>query len=334
MRHRLGGMCAILAYVLPPSDASLLPGPAGRSPRPAPRAGAAVPLALGLLTVLLVLTGCYPQPLRGQPAQPLATEVSTDADLVARVPAEVAKDGVLDVGTDPAFQPMAYLTADNLLAGFDIALTQAIAAKLGLDPVFTLEAGTALESGVRLGRFEAAVAALPLGPRETSEADAVLYLDSGTRLATTTGSGLAADRLCGAAITALEGSVQVSQLSEASERCEAAGQPPVRILTRENQDAATRSVLVGSADGMVGEAPVVEAAVKTYAGELALASGVFAPVKLAILTDPAIAGLGQVVADAVDALIEDGAYAEILGGNGLTSGGVEQAQLLPAGSSY
>ncbi len=286
-------------------------------------------LGLAVLTALFA-AGCAPQINPGVPAAPLPVEVSRDRDLAMRVPAEVSADGLLDIGTDPSYRPMEYFRTDGLLEGVDIQLAQAVAAKLGLTAAFTLEAFSALESGVRAGRFEMGIAALSVEPGDTLATDAVLYLDTGTQLARRVGSDVTLAALCGRTISALEGSVQVAQVTAQSQHCIVAGSPGVAVVAGQTIVEVVNAVLVGGAEAMVGDSPVVQSAATSYPGELELTDEVFSPASLAILTDPSFPALGEVVAAAMDSLIADGTYDAILHAFGITSGGVAQAVLLPA----
>lgn len=252
--------------------------------------------------------------------------------LAQRVPETVAEDGVLRIGTDPSYKPMEYVNGDQQLTGLEIQLVMAVAQKLGLTPWFDPEAFTAVEAGVRADRFELGAAALTVPPGERLTTDAVLYLPSGVRLARHQGSALQLSGMCGARIAALEGSRQLTALGEASERCEAAGSAPIIIVAFLTQEDVTRAVLTRSAEGMVADAPVVQSAVHSYPAELDLAPGEIDPAPFALL---AAAGseLSVLVAAAIDELIADGRYDEILAGFGVKQGAAGAAVVLPAGEA-
>lgn len=303
------GHCAILAYVAFTNLAN---------PRLAIAAGLVV-CALG--------AGCAPTIVPGVPAAELPFEVRADPDLARQVPEAVAADGLLNIGTDPAYPPMEFIE-DGLLHGVDIQLAQAVAAKLGLVASFTMEAFTALEPGVRAGRFELGAAALSLAPGESMSTDAVLYLASGTRLARRAGSGVELTRMCGHPVAALEGSAQVEDLAAESKECEAGGSLPITVLAKEDLSDVTKAVLSGVAHAMVADSPVVQAVTREHAAELELTPDTAFPDSLALLTAPS---LGELVVAALGELIAEGTYDAILHGNGLTEGAVDAAVLVPAG---
>jgi polar amino acid transport system substrate-binding protein len=305
------GTCAILAYV---------PLVTARNLRRM--------LAAALPGALLIAGCAAPTAAPGAAAVPLMLPVAVDRELAAAVPAEIAADGILDIGTDPSYRPMEYTDSDGRLTGVDIQLAQALAAMLDLRPVFALEAFTALESGIRAGRFEFGVAATSVHPGDALATDGILYLESGTVLARSVGSDATLWDLCGRSIAALEGSTQLTALSAQSASCRTAGREGITVVAGETQDAVTRSVLVGEAEAFVGDSPVVQAGVRSFAPELELVDGIVDPAPLAMLSPPST-GFADVVSRALDALIADGTYAAILASGGIVEGGVAQTVVLP-----
>lgn len=267
----------------------------------------------------------------GVAAVGLQVPVSVDREASAAVPEEIRADGILDIGTDPDAKPMEYFDSAGRLTGVDIQLAQAVAAALDLRPLFVLEAFTALESGVRAGRFDLGVAAIAVPPGEVLDTDSVLYLSAGTMLARSVSSDTTLANLCGRPIAALEGSTQLSDLANRSRRCESEGSAAITVVAGQTQEAVTRSVLVGDAEAMIGDSPAMQSSVRSYPGELDLVPGLASPAPLVMLT-PAGNGFADVVSDVLDTFIADGTYEAILASGGLTEGGVAQTSVLPAGT--
>lgn len=290
-------------------------------------------LLAGVLLGALPLAGCAaPTGTPGAAAVPLALPVAADPALAAAVPEAITADGFLDIGTDPSYRPMEYTDSTGRLTGVDIQLAQAIAATLDLQPVFVLEAFTALESGIRAGRFELGVAAISVQPGESLDTDGVLYLASGTLLARSVTSDATLADLCGRSVAALEGSTQLTALAAQARSCRADGRAGITVVAGETQDGVTRSVLVGRAEAMVGDSPVVQASVRRYSEELELVEGLADPAPLAMLA-PAGDGFAEVVSRVLDGLIADGTYAAILASGGLLEGALDSTVVLPAGTA-
>ena len=265
---------------------------------------------------------------------PLDIRVPVDRELAERVPDRIRADGILDIGTDPSYPPMEYLTLDGALTGADVDLALAIAATLDLEPVFTLEAFTALESGVRARRFEMGIAALSIAAGQQLATDATLYFTAGTRLVRPRGSQLSLDDLCDTTIATQEGSIQVDLLAEQSRLCQLASRPPVTVLAQETQEEVTESLLAGDVDGMLADSPVAQSAVRDHPDELELTGATYDPLPYGILTSDADSAFGVVVLETVNHLIAEGIYGEILASYGIEEGAVSEAILLQAGSSF
>jgi polar amino acid transport system substrate-binding protein len=282
---------------------------------------------------LAVVSGCSAPADPGIPTAPPVVQVPVNPELADRVPEPLKTRGTLQVGTDPSYRPMEYRDSADRLTGLEIQLVLAVAQALGLEASFSDDAFSALQDGVAAGRYDLGAGALTLAPGESFATDAVLYLATGVQLARGTGSDLQFSDLCGARVAALEGSTQLQVLGDLSRACSAKGGPPITILAGLTQTQVTRRVLTGRADGMVADAPVAQAEVKTYPTELELAEGVRDRSAFALLTGPADGeGFAELVADAIDDLIASGAYHRILLAFGVTQGGLENAVVLPAGA--
>ncbi|MEM5435822.1 transporter substrate-binding domain-containing protein [Paraburkholderia diazotrophica] len=72
------------------------------------------------------------------------------ADLLDAVKAQ----GVLRVGTEGTYPPFTYHDSDGKLVGFDVDVATALAAKLGVKPVFYTSEWSSLLAGVQAGRFD------------------------------------------------------------------------------------------------------------------------------------------------------------------------------------
>ena len=286
-----------------------------------------------LAAALLALTSCAPSPPDGVPAEPLAHEVRRDDALAQQVPQWVRQDGVLTIGTDPSFPPMEDVLPDGRLTGIDIQLASAIAQTLGLRPAFRLDAFTAIEPGVRAGRFEMGIAALSVAPGQRLSTDAVLYFQAGSQLVRPIGSGVVPDALCGLPVGTPEGSVQIQQLVADSAACIEAGAAPIAIIAGETQEAATRDLLAGRTAALLTDSPVAQVAVREHPEALELAGPAAAPLPYAILVPQAqtAGSLGVPVLNAVNRLIGSSVYTAILDDAGITDGAVPQAVLVRAG---
>lgn len=289
---------------------------------------------VGLVVAATVATSCAPNLNTGIEYVPLDFTVRTNKELADRVPDRIRTDRILDIGTDPSYPPMEYTLPDGRITGVDIELAVAIAQTLDLEPIFNLEAFTALESGVRARRFELGIAALSISPAQVLATDAIHYFLAGTRLVRPRNSELTFEDMCGLTIGALEGSIQVDTLTALSEACQTAGKEPITIFAAEDQSVVTQALLDGETAGMVADSPVAQTAVRDNAGEIELTGTTYDPLPYGMLTNAADPAFGVVVLDTVNYLIETGVYDRILSNYGIEEGAVEQAVLVPAGVAF
>jgi polar amino acid transport system substrate-binding protein len=281
----------------------------------------------------LVLAACAPPaPPPGVPVVPLAHPVRTDEQLAAAVPDRVRQDGRLTIGTDPSFPPMEEVLADGRIAGVDIQLALAIARVLGLQADFRLDAFTAIQPGVRAGRFELGIAALSVAPGQRLSTDAVLYYVAGSQLVRPVGSAASLAALCGLAVGTPEGSVQIEDLAGRSRACSDGGAAPITIVAGETQEDVTADLLAGRTAGMLTDSPVAQVAARTHPGRLELAGPAENPLPYAMLTAPSetSGSFALQVLGALNRLIADGTYLAILQEAGIGDGAVDRAVLVRA----
>lgn len=275
------------------------------------------------LIALLVTGGCA-GPVTPGGDQPRPGEVPAIARLV---PPSVAADGRLTVGTDPSYPPMEFVDRDGL-AGVDIDLADAVAQILGLRVQYEKEAFTALVDGVRSDRVELAVSALTLDRGQSTRADAVVYLTSGSQVVAGPSRPLLTPQtMCGRRVAAVEGSTQVRALSRRSRACRAAGSRPIAIKALSDQGQVTRAVLDRRAAGMVTDTPVATYVVSEHPRQLRLSGRPFDQAPLGMLTPPQEPDMARAVEAAVQQLIDDGRYERILRKWNIGDGAVERASI-------
>lgn len=291
-------------------------------------------MPVGLLLAAAVATSCAPNFNVGIEYVPLDFAVETNRELADRVPDRIRVDGALSIGTDPSFPPMEYTLPDGRITGVDIELALAIAETLDLDPVFSLEAFTALESGVRARRFELGIAALSIAPDQILATDAVIYFVAGTQLVRPRGSDLAYGNLCGRTIGTLEGAIQVDTLNALSAVCVAVNQEPIIVFAAEDQSVVTQALLDEQIDGMVTDSPVAQTVARDNASRLELTGTTYDPLPYAMLTNADDPGFGTVLLNALNYLIETGVYDRILSSYGIEEGAVSQGIRVPAGTPF
>ncbi|SDF74258.1 amino acid ABC transporter substrate-binding protein, PAAT family (TC 3.A.1.3.-) [Blastococcus aurantiacus] len=304
-------------------------------PRSLTRRASAV--AVAATSAALILTGCGDDPDdsgSGNAADESRPTVEVDDELAARVPDEIGEDGKITVGTDSSYAPSEFLDEDGeTIVGFDIDLFSAVAEKIGFEAEFeSADFGTII-TGVGSGRYEVGVSSFTINPDRLAEATMISYFSAGTQWATKAGNPENVDPgdACGLSVAVQADTVQVDDITARSAACEAAGEEPIDIQQFEGQDEATAAIVSGRVDAGLADSPVMAYAVQQTNEQLELLGDIYDSAPYGWVVPLEETEFGQVLADALTALIEDGTYAEILEKWGVEAGAIDSPEVNPAG---
>jgi polar amino acid transport system substrate-binding protein len=258
--------------------------------------------------------------------------VEADEELAALVPPAIAEDGVISVGSDTSYAPNEFLAEDGeTIVGFDVDLFTLVAQKLGLEAQFESADFGSIIAGVGSGRYEAGVSSFTINPDRLQQANMISYYEAGTQWATKAGNpdGVDPDSACGLTIAVQRATVQVDDITARSEACEAAGEEPITINQYDLQSDATAAVVSGAAVAGLADSPVMAYAVQQTNGQLELLGDIYdaAPYGYVVAQDQA--DFAQALADAVQALIDDGTYTEVLSRWGVEDGAIDDPTVNP-----
>jgi polar amino acid transport system substrate-binding protein len=278
-------------------------------------AAAAVLAATGCANNEQTESGGAPQP-SGSATFSLDSVQKDDA-LAGQVAPAIASDGKLVVGTDPTYEP-SEIKQNGKIVGFDVDLGNAIAKKLGLAADFQESKFDAILPALGT-RYEIGMSSFTDNPEREKVVDFVTYFSAGTQWASKDAS-FDPDNACGKKVAVQTGTVQdTDDLPARQKKC--AGNQ-IQIQRYDAQDEATNSVVLGKADAVLADSPVMAGAVKKVGGGLQLVGDVYdsAPYGIAI---PKTAGTTKdAVLGAVKALVSDGTYKAVLDKWGVSSGAI------------
>jgi polar amino acid transport system substrate-binding protein len=241
--------------------------------------------------------------------------IQKDDTLAGQVDSKVSSDGKLVFGTDPTYEPSEFKQGGTIV-GFDVDLGTAIAKKLGLTADFQESKFDAILPALGT-RYELGMSSFTDNPAREKVVDFVTYFTAGTQWASKD-SAFDPDNACGKKVAVQTGTVQdTDDLPARQKKC--AGNA-IQIQRYDAQDEATNSVVLGKADAVLADSPVMAGAVKKVGGGLVLVGQVYdaAPYGIAI---PKTAGTTKdAVLGAVKALVADGSYKAILDKWGVSAG--------------
>lgn len=301
--------------------------------------------ASGLILTML-LAGCGDNASGDAPesAAPAAAEsaipdtaaildsVSADESLAAMVPAAIADDGVLTVGSYVQSAPNNFYAADgSTVVGNDHDLITAMAKKLGLEVKYENQDFQALITSLQSGRVEVTIAAMNDTAERQKTIDFVDYLTSGITIMVQKGNPAGIDgpeALCGKKIAVVTGTSQQEFAESTSADCVAEGNAALEIAVTDSDSQNQTQLRTGRIDAIVNDLPsAVYISKTTKDGEAfeVVPGDVIDGAPYGIGVNKDNPELRDALAAALDALIQDGTYEEILGAWGVDDGAVESA---------
>jgi polar amino acid transport system substrate-binding protein len=290
-----------------------------RSPRSLPSACAVTALALALAACGASGNGS------GAPASPSAAAPSAtgsavptptkDDALAAMVPADVASDGKIVVGTDASYAPNEFTDTDgSTIIGMDVDLGTAVAQKLGLTAEFQNAAFSGIIPGIDGKKYELGMSSFSINDERVKTVDMVSYFIAGTSLAVKTGNpdGINADDLCGKAVGVQAGTVQVDDLAARNSKCTTTGKASISVSELQAQTDVTLALTANRVAAMIADSPVVAYAQKTTDGAVEPVGEPYDTAPYGIVLAKNQGDFAKAVQGALQSLMDDGTYKSIL----------------------
>ena len=278
-----------------------------------------------LAAAALLLTGCVDNTSTNAGSTPATTsDVAVDDAAVALLPAEVKDSGTLIVGIDPTYPPNEFKDADGNPIGWGAELAEALAAKLGLEVEFQVSKFDNIIPSITGGKADIGVSSFTDTVEREEQVDFVNYYEAGIMWASAAGTDVDPENACGLKVavqaTTYEDTEEVPAKSDA---CVADGKPAIEKVPFDTQDAATNAVALGQADALSADSPVTLYAISQTEGMLQAAGVSFdvAPYGIAVAKDT---GLTEAIQAAMQSLVDDGTYADILDTWGVSDGAIDE----------
>lgn len=244
---------------------------------------------------------------------------------------ELINQGELRVLTNPIYPPMEFVNPQTgTLTGFDVDLINAIAKKLGLETLFVTSAFQELQSSLQTGRGDIIVSGMSDNPKRQESMDFVDYLTSGPILFTmkaNAGQFKETVDLCGKKVAGSRSTTFGDNVKEWSDaNCVAAGKAAIEFDGTADSNAARLGMKQGRYDAVVQ-------GIETIAYQMQLEPDTFTLVGEPLLSNDTFGmgfkksntGLRDAIAKALDEVIQDGTYQEILVKWGLVHNAVPKA---------
>jgi polar amino acid transport system substrate-binding protein len=270
-------------------------------------------VAAAVLTTVLGTAGCGAD----DPAaatDPTAT-VGVDEQLHAALPEDVRDAGVLTVANDPSYPPASSFGPDGrTIVGFEPDLGAALGALLGVEVRFESSSFDTLLDDLAADRFDLVMSAVTDTAEREQQADFVNYFRAGSSIVVVRGNPLGVHDLaglCGRSVAVEAGTVQVGLLERAQGSC------PLRIDVHElpTNDDALLELRTGRVDAVVADYPpavFVTTDPRTQSSYQLVSDTQYEPGLYGIAVAPDRTALRDVLTEALQRLVDDGVYQELL----------------------
>ncbi len=274
----------------------------------------------------LALAGC-------SSSAPEEAAVDTEAPLYDALPQDIKDAGAIVVGADIGYAPMEYYDVDGeTVLGLDKELTDLLQTQLGVPFEWTQVTFDGLITQLKSERIDIIVSGFTDTAERQAEIDLIDYYQSGLVLLTKKGNpeGLTGvEELCGQTIALQRGTAQESYAQEQSAACEAAGDEPIEILSFDRETEAMLQIKNGRAVAGIQDYPVAAYNAQTSGGgedfEVVGDQVQAGPMGIGVSKDDT--ELRDALQQAVQAIIDNGEYAELLEKYDTPLGAVEEATI-------
>lgn len=282
-------------------------------------------VAAGLAAVLMATTlaACG----SSDDATPQVDLDLADPELRAMLPEDVREEGVLTVASDVPYPPFEFYDSDGkTVIGLDPGLGKAIGDLLGIRLDFKAVNFDTMIPSMLSGKYDIAFTGMGDTPERQEKVDFVNYLTSGGSFMVLDGADVAPTalpELCGLTVGAQSATVIVEYLSQlVAPECPA--DAPLELSTFTGQDDLVTALRSDRVDVAVIPTPSAVYLVETTGEEFELPFTL--PVGLTGIAFPK--GEDELVAAfqaALQRLMDDGTYLEILDEYGLADSAIEEA---------
>lgn len=295
--------------------------------------GRATAASATVAAAALILTGCGSGG-GGTGAKPSGSVPlpKKDAKLAAMVPATIAKDGTISIGTDASYAPGEFFDTDGkTIIGLDVDLFDAVAAKLGLKTRWTHAGFDSLLPAIQSNKYEAGVSSFTINDERKKVVNMVEYMNAGIQWFTKKGNPKKVDPAgaCGKKIAVEKGTIEVDDLAKLTKKCTTAGKPAITVDQYQQQDQATAAVVSGKEDAASADSPVAAYAVKQTNGQVQLLGGIYEAAPYGFVVNKDQTKFADAISKATQSIMDDGTYKKILDKWKASAGAVDKAPVNP-----
>jgi len=275
------------------------------------------------------LTACSssstPEPAKDRQTGVDVSKLTVDKDAAAKLPSEITQAGKLVVGVDPTYAPNEFKDEAGAPIGWEIDIIDAAAAKLGLKTDYRVASFDTIVPNILADKYDLGLGGYYDTRERQKTLDMIDFFRAGNQFASPADKPITEELdVCGLKVGAPKGgSAEQLYLPEVQKKCAAAGKPAFEVLGYDTQDAQTAALKLGRLDAMVSDSPVTSYAVKLSKGEF-VGSPIFDEILAGAPVNKDRGQFAAAVQTALEDLVKDGTYLQILKYWGVEAGAIDQ----------
>ena len=227
----------------------------------------------------------------------------------------VGQAGTIRFCSDISSPPLEFYSDGQQATGSDVDLGNAIAAELGLKPVWVNTAFAGIIPALQAGHCDAILSQLFDKPTRRAVVNFTDYMNSSEAVLVRQGNPkhvAGVGGLCGLNVAAETGTTVTDYLAQQSKACTAAGKKPISVQTFLRDSDALNQLTLGHVDAYGTTVETAGYDMSKAKGMFQVAGAPFGQIPTGIATTKQDTGLGKAIAAAFAALQKNGTYAKIM----------------------
>ena len=288
------------------------------------RSAASLVLALSMAVVIAACGGSSTTS-----SKPSTSNASTNR--VASVPtADLAAHGNLTFCTNLPAPPQEFDNASGVIQGSDVDTGDAIAARLGLKPVWINTSFDTILEALGAGKCDLVMAGMFITPPREKVVNFIPYIDSGQQLLVAPGNPAHISAqyasLCGKSLSTFIGTAELATAQKWSSECQKQGKPKINILDPPDQSTALSLLATGHVAAYFDDAPVTQYYAHKSPSQFQVVNPPLFPIVEGIAVGKDKPALRSAVQKALKSIETSGAYKTLL-----TKWGLQHSAIPPIG---
>lgn len=259
------------------------------------------------------------------------SKVQKDEEIAKLVPESVAKTGELTVGVNVSYAPAEFFAADGKTpVGYEIDFSKALAKLMGLKAKIMHAQFDSIIPAIG-SKYNVGISGFTVNAERMKSVDFVTYANAGLSFEVRKGNPTKVDpkNLCGKKVTLETGTVGEPIMEEAKNQCKANSNKPLEILSFKDQTDATTALLSGRADVMYADTPVAGYAAIKNSGKLEILESSNDAEPMGAAVKKGDAKMLKLIKAAIDKLMKNGVYKDILKKWGVENVAIKESQVNP-----